>query len=475
MAALAAAPCAAQKTEDEVKADKYLDKKERTAAEEAALIEKKLSLCKEKGGCPDGGLKPIKKIPATLKPVSKPRQKKKKKPAATTPNSVPEAEAATPIPVPVAEASTPNAGLEAEASAPTPERVETIRRDADERSRRTMNRASGSAESLRRSIAAEDEPGPEGSARLADGPERERRAGDEGPRTVPEMALALRAGFTAPFHDLGLKVGSGPRGEPAIQRADGSLASPAELERLGEALRSEPAALIRRPDFFAVLPREKFADLKRDYARPERRAAAFKDIGLTEGGRDFQWTASCNRLSGGCNAGSAASSYRRGQDVSPETLRSVWAAARAAPAQDVEAEEEFSEYTEADRLEAAAEDAAEEKLALMRARPASLGALLARMAAMARGLGESAGLDPGSVRAAAPAASPAAAPRSAGEGSSSVEGGASAPALTAARSSGRFEAPPSPWRQPAAADRNQLGLAAAAALLVLVLLRKLRV
>ncbi|MBI2361948.1 MAG: hypothetical protein HYV15_00990 [Elusimicrobia bacterium] len=203
--------------------------------------------------------------------------------------------------------------------------------------------------------------------------------------------MAERAGSGAVFRAQGLKVGAGPQGEPAIQRLDGSPASQADLGRLRAALRAEPAALQRRPDFFAVLTRGQFAELKRGYIlRPELRRTAFQHIALTEDARDFRWSSSCSALSGDCNAGAQGMSYKKGQDVPPEVLKEVW--------DDVGGEQgdedtDWGEYSEEDRRLAEAEDLATEKLAHGAGRLRSLGSILAGLGDWARGWGERAGFD----------------------------------------------------------------------------------
>lgn len=277
---------------------------------------------------------------------------------------------------------------------PSVEQAEAGRREAGERRERTMSRATGTADIMRRSFFPTEEaaPGGPGSPEPRTSPagaDPRTAFNPAEPRTVPEMALAAKTGFAATFLDQGLKVGAGSRGQPAIQRRDGVPASEADLARLGAALRSDPAALLKRPDFFEVLPREKFRDLKHDFAaRPELRSSAFKDIGMTARERDFQWSSSCSGLSGNCNPHVGKSSYLKGQDVPPEDLDAVWSAAQE---QILDEDDEFGEYTEEDRRLAAAEDLAEEKFSGTRRGAPSLASLLARMGELARGAGESAG------------------------------------------------------------------------------------
>lgn len=393
--------------------DKKLDGVEKAGSKvlddnEAALLKKKFAFCKKTGDCDDyrSEKERVKKEKKELVP-------QEEGPAASeAASSIAPAEAGE-----LASGAPADEGPARSASGPPPTAVqaEAMRRGAGERRERTMSRAAGAADAMRRSFfPTGDAAGPGGGGpprrtapETGSAPARAHSPPESAPAPRPieaeterGLALAARSGYAATFRDQGLKVGSGPRGEPAIQRADGSPASPADLERLRTALRAEPAALARRPDFFEVLPRSKFADLKRDYnARPELRPTIFKDISLTEMERDFRWSSSCSVLSGGCNRLSSEGSYRKGADVPPEDLKAAWAAAR----EDEPAEEDdgFGEYTDEDRREAAAEDLAAEKLGAGRRKGPGLGALLARMGEFARGYSEGGGgSEPAGVRAA---------------------------------------------------------------------------
>lgn len=358
---------------------------------------------------------------------------------------------------------------------PTAAQAEVRRREAGDRRAATMSRASGAADTMRRSFFRAEEPppgdpggpAPGASVPAAEEPRTAFRPAE--PRTVPEMALAARTGFAATFRDQGLKVGAGPRGTPAIQRLDGAPASEADVERLGAALRSDPAALTRRPDFFEVLPREKFLDLKQDFtARPELRSSAFRDIALTARERDFQWSSSCSGLSGACNEHAGQASYRKGDDVPPEDLDAVW---NAVQEELMGSDDEFGEYTDEDRALAAAEDLAEEKLGGARRAAPTLASLLARMGDLARGAGESAGLIP-----ARDVPSPPPSPASAAGGSEFARDGLPAPRRAVATARG--DAPSSPPPSPAPAGRragrswNLLYILAAAAAAVLLIRRR---
>lgn len=448
---------AASKT---IEVDKKLDGVEDlkpTGEDDAAALKKLFLVCKKTGDC-----KPY------LLEKKKVKDNKNKLDVLAGETEADAVAPAAPPPIPGEPASVliPVEGSAAGISAgppPTAERAEVLRRDAGQRRERTMRRASGAADTLRRSFPSAEE-APVGSAgpaapRSAAAPARE--------RSVPELALAARAGYAETFREQGLKVGAGPRGEPAIQRVDGTPASEPELDRLRAALRAEPAALVRRPDFFTVLPREKFADLKRDFTeRPELRATAFKDIGMTAQARDFQWSVSCSGLSGTCNPHAAQGSYRKGQDVPPEDLDAVWSAAQEEISGEDSEDEGFGEYTEEDRRLAAAEDLAAEKLGAGGRRSPSLASLLARMGELARGLGGPDGAPSAAAVASPVEEGPAA---EAGEMTAAPSGG---PVTAAApsRVPSRLPGPPPPPESGRTADRRwAYALAAAAAVVLLAL------
>lgn len=413
-----------------------------------AALKKMFALCKKTGDCKKYLLE---------------KEKEKKLKDNPESRSVPEVAPAVPVPVPLPGeprgAFVPGADVPAGgpgAAAPTADQAEVMGRDAGARRERTMSRASGAADAMRRSFFPAEDAAP----RKPGGPERGEAAPPAEKQGVPELALAARSGYAVTLRDQGLKVGAGPRGEPAIQRADGSPASEADLERLRTALRAEPAALARRPDFFAVLPREKFADLKRDFAgKPELRSTVFKDIGMTAGARDFQWSASCSVLSGACNPNAGAGAYRKGQDVPPEDLDSIWSAAQEEILED---DEEFGEYTDEDRRLAAEEDLAAEKLAAGRRSGPSLASLLSRLGALPRSLVAAAGSAADDVP--APVAGEGA-PSAAASVANVAAAGAVPPASP--RPSGP---PPAPGGRDAEAGRSGVYVLAAAAAAVLLLL-----
>ena len=165
------------------------------------------------------------------------------------------------------------------------------------------------------------------------------------PKTRGDLLQASMSGFKGAFDALGLRVAGS-----AILGPDGKPASPEALARLEQRIRAEPTALLRRPDFFSVITPSRFAQLKGDFMeRADLRETSFKHIGLTPSERDFQRTASCQTLSGGCNP-AAAATYKKGDDVSPEDLRTISLALHA------EEEEERAEPRDGRLEEAIAAD-----------------------------------------------------------------------------------------------------------------------
>lgn len=133
------------------------------------------------------------------------------------------------------------------------------------------------------------------------------------------LAAAAASGFGDSFRSLGLKLGPGGQ----VQRADGTPATPAETAALSQRLASDPQALMRRPDFFAVLPRESFGRLKSDFASGREADGNFRHVAMTEAQRDFVHSQACDKsLETGCNP-KAHKAYRKGDFVSPEDLKAI--------------------------------------------------------------------------------------------------------------------------------------------------------
>jgi hypothetical protein len=138
------------------------------------------------------------------------------------------------------------------------------------------------------------------------------------PRTREDLLLAASSGFKASFDAVGLKVSAG-----RVERRDGRPASDADLVELKRRIDSDPEALLRRPDFFEILPRARFSALKHDLSsRPDLGATVFRHVALSSSGRDLEWSQSCQLLSGSCNA-AAERSYAKRDPVPPEDLRRI--------------------------------------------------------------------------------------------------------------------------------------------------------
>jgi hypothetical protein len=149
------------------------------------------------------------------------------------------------------------------------------------------------------------------------------------PKNKQDLLASVRSGFNESLDASGLKVGADKEGRATIVSGDGSPAGQGQLDALAEHISKEPVMLTKRPDFFKVLPRQKFQDLKRDIKKPDGRGeAVFKDVALTSQDRDFAWSQSCGGVNGGCNTYVSRSSYRGGDYVEPEDLGQLWKSMR---------------------------------------------------------------------------------------------------------------------------------------------------
>lgn len=185
---------------------------------------------------------------------------------------------------------------------------------------RAMGRARGLGDALKKDLR-EDAGGAPGGAGGAGGAGKGGKPADGAP---DQKELLLASSFNpGALAALGLVVGRDASGRPSFRRADGTPATAEDLAALRSRLAAEPLALMRRPDFFTVLPRPRFEQLKTDYrGRPELRTSAFRDIALSPAERDFERSASCQALSGDC-APDAKQSYRKGELVPPEELAAI--------------------------------------------------------------------------------------------------------------------------------------------------------
>lgn len=84
-------------------------------------------------------------------------------------------------------------------------------------------------------------------------------------------------------------------------------------------------ATLARPDAAGGLTRQERLALSGALRAPDARLMPeLKDVGQSEDGRSFLWTATCSEVEGGCNPLAPAAAYRRGQRLSPETLNNIW-------------------------------------------------------------------------------------------------------------------------------------------------------
>ena len=294
------------------------------------------------------------------------------------------------------------------------------------------------------------------------------------PLTASDIVLASHSGFASSIRGQGFKIGPGPGGAPSVLASDGRLATPAEVSRLATFLNAEPAALMRRPDFFSVLPRSRFEDLKVEYRRnPAAPGPAYQDIGMTEGYRDFRWSASCSPLSGGCNPVEA--SYLKGQDVAPEALNEVWkktAGAKEDAGAEGDDDDGMADFTDEDRKDVAAAELAERRMTAAGRRAPALADLLAGLGALsddARGL-----FGFGGARSVRAEGSPAAAGFAAGGAGRSGGEPAAGLASAAEARGGRAWTVPSPQIERKTSRRGAAGALAGLAAALFFLWRRSR-
>lgn len=165
------------------------------------------------------------------------------------------------------------------------------------------------------------------------------------PSTQQELALASVSGFKDSFARQGLRVLRRADGSVAVVDRSGRPATPDQLESLRRDIASQPAALMRYPDFFSAIAPEKYQGLKERYRQGEEaRGKEFKDVGTTEAERDFKWDKSCDKVSGECNPNAEAGSYKKDDFVPPKDLDSIW--------DEVEKEEKRQEDIAAQRAKA---------------------------------------------------------------------------------------------------------------------------
>jgi hypothetical protein len=201
------------------------------------------------------------------------------------------------------------------------------------------------------------------------------------PRSRLDLALAAHSGYGHAFKSAGIGVRYAPDGAPAFVRRDGTPASERELSELRARILSEPAALMKRPDFFQTVSRERYDALKSAYLNgPAAHGDAFLHVGLTDSARDFRWDESCSKVGGRCNPNSVKPSYKKGELVEPESLDKMW-------------EDVFNDEIERERTQdGAAARLAKSKLS-RRGGLSSLGGILGRIGSAIGGIFGGAGGD----------------------------------------------------------------------------------
>jgi hypothetical protein len=172
------------------------------------------------------------------------------------------------------------------------------------------------------------------------------RAGDAVPDPNRDLGLAKAGAHKDTIHSMGLDVRTGGDGRAQVVRGDGTPAAPEEVAELRRRISAEPAALARYPSFYSQVSRERYTDLKNAYGTPGTQAA-FRDVSLSQGARDFLWSRSCSIVSGDCNSHATGSHYKKGDYVPPSTLSDIWddigSEADSRPAEDALANSEYSD------------------------------------------------------------------------------------------------------------------------------------
>jgi hypothetical protein len=158
--------------------------------------------------------------------------------------------------------------------------------------------------------------------------------GGSAPPNPDAALLASAQPYAHAFEKLGLKVGAGPDGRPAVVDRSGRPAGADAKRRLAAAIDAEPSALRRDPNYLnpakGGIAREDFNALKEAYRKERRkRRSDFKHIELTpeDEERDFSRSESCDLVSGDCNP-HAKKSYAKGEDVPSGDLSRIVSALR---------------------------------------------------------------------------------------------------------------------------------------------------
>ncbi|MBI3550960.1 MAG: hypothetical protein HY077_00455 [Elusimicrobia bacterium] len=219
--------------------------------------------------------------------------------------------------------------------------IEKLRSDPNrlDGAQKGLDSAARLAGTMKNSLRHEEElPGGAGAAaRMGSfgGPGNKPGAGGSGdpshPLSMNDFLLAAGP-YRDAFKTLNLRTGTGPNGAGLVLRQDGSPATPADLANLRTLIDSEPTALTRNSNYLdpdkGGVSRAGFNELKTDYrSNADMRDTDFKHIEL-EKDRDFKRSQSCDLVSGQCNA-HAKASYKKGEDVPADDLKSILAKAKS--------------------------------------------------------------------------------------------------------------------------------------------------
>lgn len=195
------------------------------------------------------------------------------------------------------------------------------------RGAQALKRAQAMGDSLRKGLPSEDV-GARDAGGVALKTEPRLRVTSKVPAVAPperiDAAALIAPGYAPVLQSLGLKTVKDAEGRPALIKTDGTPAGTAELSRLSARLRAEPEALLKRPDFFQVVRRGDYDDLK---SRWTQWSAAYpadsRHAGLDGERRDFRWSSSCTGVSGDCNPHAGGRSYKKNDLIPPEMLRAM--------------------------------------------------------------------------------------------------------------------------------------------------------
>jgi hypothetical protein len=195
-----------------------------------------------------------------------------------------------------------------------------------------LRRAQSLARQFKASLPADEAlPDRASAGRPVPDRDQDRRPDPANPQTPRDLAAAVRA-YPHVFSRRGLRPALDASRRIVFLRADGTSASPEQVEALRAEIVLQPTAAVRDFNYLAperggIAP-DHFVDLKDYYdEQPALRDTDFRHISLTDDRRDFLRSAACRLVEGSCNP-HAAASYRAGEDVPPRDLRRIHARAQ---------------------------------------------------------------------------------------------------------------------------------------------------